>query len=508
LWTLPLVLGSTTGNVLPLMMHIVLQTMLAGVFLVADAYRAIPDRDARPDWFANSVLLAFAVLGVLAIGAFGVGRPVFAGTLALVLLAFAVRFPAASPSTLWAAVVATGTLMVWPVAREVAAEPYSIVPDASGTAPRPEALQTYLTFAAILPAIIAGASLWRIGRVGALSFRSATWLSAAATFAPLSALIAAYWRVAHLERSISFAIAAGLLGLAFVAAASWLRKNGRDDTVRLAVGATASAAITALAAGLTFALDRGMLTVAFALAALGTAWVADRVNIPALRYAVSAIALAVLGRILWDPAIVHGPAGGGPIFNWFLWGYGIPALTFYAASRILERAGRDRLVRLVESLSILFAALLAFFEIRHWIHGSDVFTAGSGHLEMGLLATTAVAFSIVMVRVDTARPDPVYRIASLIFGAASLLISGFGLALAENPLFSFEPIAGGAMLNSLLPSYLLPALLAAVLALFARRSRPRWYVLSATGLALGLHLLYTVLAIRRAFQVPSSTFRT
>jgi uncharacterized membrane protein len=500
LWTLPLVLASVPSHVMPLLLHVLLQTSLAGIFLVADPYRGIADREAQPDWFANSVLLAFALLGILVTYGYDSGRPAFAGGLALILLGFAVRYPAASPSALSAAIVTTGALMVWPVAREVAAAPYTVVPDGTSGAPRPEALQAYLAFAVSLPVIIAGASLWRIARVGALSFRPAAWLCAAATLAPLSALVAAYWRVEHLERSISFAIIAGLLGLAFVAVAAWLRRDERDETVRLAVGSTASAAIAAVAAGLTFALEQGMLTVAFALAALGTAWVADRVAIPALRYAVGAIALVVLGRLLWDPAIVRGPAGDSPILNWFLWGYGVPALAFYAASRIMERAGRDHVVRLLESLSILLSALLAFFEIRHWIHGGDVFTASSGHLEMGLLATTGLAFAIVMVRLEARRPDLVYQVASLAFGAASLLIGGFGLGIIHNPLFTSEAVPGGSLINSLLPSYLLPAILAAALAMFARRSRPRWYVLSAAGLALALHLLYSILAIRRAFQ--------
>jgi uncharacterized membrane protein len=121
---------------------------------------------------------------------------------------------------------------------------------------------------------------------------------------------------------------------------------------------------------------------------------------------------------------------------------------------------------------------------------------------MGLFATTSLAFSIVMVRTDAARPDIVYRIASLIFGALALLVSALGLALVENPLLTGEPVAGEAFVNSLLPAYLLPAVLAAALAAAARRTRPRWYVVSAAGLGLALHLLYTIIAIRRAFQGP------
>ena len=129
------------------------------------------------------------------------------------------------------------------------------------------------------------------------------------------------------------------------------------------IGAAASASLAALALGLTFALDKGMLTVAFALAALGTAYVSDRTGVPALRKAVAAAAILVLARLAFSPTIVGGSPGSTPIFNWLLWGYGVPALVFGLAARILERSGRDNVVRLVESLAIAFAFFLVFFEI-------------------------------------------------------------------------------------------------------------------------------------------------
>jgi uncharacterized membrane protein len=279
--------------------------------------------------------------------------------------------------------------------------------------------------------------------------------------------------------------------------------QGPTDGVRLALGATASAAIAALAAGLTFALDKGMLTVAFALAALGTAWVADRTALPVLRYVVGAIGIVVLARLAYDPTIVGGELGRTPIFNWLLWGYGVPAVSFFLASRLLERSGRDRIVRFVESLSIAFAAFLVFFEIRHWLQDGDPFAATSDHLELGLMATAGLAFAIVMVRAQSRRPDPVYDIASLLFGAMTAATCVLGLGMVANPLWSGEDVIGGAVFNSLLLAYLLPAILAAALAYVARGVRPEWYVRTAAGVALALQLLYTLVEIRRIFQGPS-----
>jgi uncharacterized membrane protein len=246
-----------------------------------------------------------------------------------------------------------------------------------------------------------------------------------------------------------------------------------------------------------------MLTVAFALAALGTAVIADRVRIPVLRAAVGALGALVLGRLLYDPTIVGGDPGRTPVFNWLLWGYGVPAASFLAAARILERAGRDRVVRLTEALGIAFAALLVFFEIRHALSEGDPLAPPSGHVEMGLLATASLLFALVMVRVDRRRPDPVSQVASLVFGALALAISVTGLLAIANPLLTDEPVVGSVLFNSLLLAYLLPAVLAGMLALAARGVRPEGYVRAAGGLALALQLAWTLLAIRHAFQGPA-----
>ena len=69
------------------------------------------------------------------------------------------------------------------------------------------------------------------------------------------------------------------------------------------------------------------------------------------------------------------PVGATPIFNWLLWGYGIPALSFWAASILLRRRGDDAPLRMVEAAAILFTVLLAFMEIRHAVNGGNVYYA-------------------------------------------------------------------------------------------------------------------------------------
>jgi uncharacterized membrane protein len=507
LWTGP-IFFIDESNVLPAMAHLVLQAGLAAFFLAFDPYRHVPDSEARLDAAASVVLLAFAFAGTVATSsvATGDGRPLFAAAMALVLLAAGVRIANVSTATASSAALAAGALLAWPLATDIGDAPESLFfQSGDAFAVRPYALNTYLALAALLPPVIAGASLLRLARSQGLRLPVAAWYAGTAGVGPLLALVAAYWRVTEFERSLSFALVAGVLALAFVLASQWLMRRGgadEDAAIRLGLGATASAALGAVALGLTFALEKGMLTVAFALTALGTAWVADRIAIPALRYAVGAIGLIVLGRLIWDPTVVGGDPGP-VIFNWLLWGYGVPAVSFWLASRLLERTGRDRIVQLTESLSIVFAAFLVFFEIRHALHAGNPLAADFGLLEAGLVATESLAFAILLTRMDVRRPDPVYRWGSLIFKIASFGLSAVGLLVIENPLLTNDRIAGGTIVNSLILAYLLPSILAAGLAHVERATRPAYYAAASAVLGLLLQWSYVALEIRRIFQGPN-----
>ncbi|WP_246776906.1 DUF2339 domain-containing protein [Microvirga sp. VF16] len=504
-WTFLIFIMDDT-DALPAMVHLVVQTGLAAVFLAVIPYRHVSDAESGIDWPASGILFAFGLAGIAISSSViaGDARPVFVAAMALVLLATGIRFSSAAPATAWAALTVAGALLVWPIAAEIGGTPENLFYQSGDAfAVRPHALQAYLALALLLPAAIAGASLVRSARSPHLGVSTAAWYAGTAVIGPLLALIAAYWRVAEFERSLPFALVAGGLALAFIAAAGWLNRqpSSPENPIRLTLGATASAALAALALGLTFALDKGMLTVAFALTALGTAWVADRIAIPALRYAVGTIGVIILGRLIWDPTIVGGDPGP-VLFNWLLWGYGVPALAFLAAGRLLQRTGRDWTVRLTESLGIAFAAFLIFFEIRHALRAGDPLAATTDLLEIGLVATESLVFALVLTRLDIRQSDPVYRWGSLIFKALSLVLCAGGLLLVVNPLLTEDEVLGGPLFNALIPAYLLPAVLAAALALIERRARPRPYSLSSAVLSLLLFSAYIGLAIRRIAAGP------
>ena len=317
-------------------------------------------------------------------------------------------------------------------------------------------------------------------------------------------------RVTEFGHSIPFA-----LGAVFLAAAFYLLAHGfgriapadRTPATGLALGAFASGVAAAMALALVMVLDRGYLTVAFAVTAFATAVFAAAGHIPLLRYVVAAIGLIVAGRLAWDPRIMGADVGTWPVLNWLLVGYGVPALAFLAAGHILKRDAEDVAARLCDALGVLFAALLCFFQIRHALNGGDPFAASSGHVEQGLFALTSLGFAAVLIRVDLARANPVFQAASMIFGVISAAVILIGLGLGENPLFANDPVRGPVVFSSLLLAYLLPSLAAIVLARTARGVRPAWYVTGAAALAVLLVFGYVTLEVRLGPVIRSRTLR-
>lgn len=510
LWGLALV-AAGYGSPLAANAHVIIQLALAAAALAVEPHWRTADRDARPDGFALIVLAGCAVLGVASFD-LPLGPPariLTAGAMAGLLFAIGWRLAPVAAATLLAGAVSAGALWNWRVVALATQEPQTLAPGGVGSYPMPENLTVYLGFAIVAALVISAGALRRLLAGRDLPLFAAASYAAAATLTPLALMSVVWMRTASFAPSIPFGIVAAALALAGAALTARLRSGAESDAPnhQLATGAMACAAIAAIALGLTFVLDKGMLTVAFALTAPGIAWVAVRLQLPALRYAAGAIGFLVLGRIIWNPAIAaSGAIGATPVFNWLLWGYGVPAVAFAVTSVLLARQRRDRITGLCEGLAIIFSALLVLFEIRHALNGGDPFRAASDHLEAGLLATSALLFSMALTRMNGRRTDLVYRIASLGFALISLVIVIIGLLILANPLFTGEVVLGGALFNSLIPAYLAPALAAASLVWMSKDAWPRWRTLTTAGMALLLFTSYVMLAIRHYFQGPDLAF--
>ncbi|MET0709257.1 MAG: DUF2339 domain-containing protein, partial [Tardiphaga sp.] len=501
LWTLP---GLNEGlkYVGPNSFHVLAGFLLASLLVVCGFLYGPPAEEGRIEAVSSGALSAYLLGGMLvAVSSFhsDTGMATFgllvAGTLFVAWYAQAATAAVATAAGFVALVFLEWAVRGNPDMLVLPGGPLAGI----GASPIESSVSLHLVTAAIFAAGFGLLGFLAQGR-SVSAIIPVIW-AGVAVFVPLALLIALYARIAHLDQSIPFAILAVIIAAGFAAATEVLGKRETRPGLAIAIALFATGTLGALALALTFALEKGWLTIALSLMSLGTAWISMQRPIPFLRWLAAILAGIVVARMAWEPRVVGDLVGTTPIFNWLLWGYGVPAASFWGAAVLLRRRGDDAPLRMVESAAILFTVLLAFMEIRHLVNGGNVYRANAGLAEIALQVCVALAMAIGLERLRVRTGSIVHNVGAVLLtlfaGAASLL----GLLFWENPAI-WRVNVGGALINLLLLGYALPAVLALLLSYaVAGRRVAAWANTIAAG-ALVLALTYVTLQVRRFYHGP------
>ena len=502
LWMLPGMDDPRVPSLTPHLFHAIVQFALAAALIVCGLFYGPPAKREEIDGISSGALAAYLLAAAFLViarhhdtWALGVFALLVAATVAI-----AWRTDAAAAALPAAAALAVLVMTAWAV-QPVTERLILPAGPTAGAIPDPARAYTgfHLALGAAFAALFGGAGFLAQGR-SERALIPMLWAAAGAA-APVAILIALYHRVAGWERSIPFAGIALLLAALFAFATEALERRTPRPGGVAAQGFFASGAVAALALALTFALERGWLTVALALMVPGIAWIAAQRPLPMLRWLAAAVVALVVARVAWEPRIVGSDVGDTPIFNWLLYGYGVPALAFWVGGHLLRTRVDDVPARTVEAAAILFTVLLAFLEIRHYMNDGDIYRRSSSLAEVALQVSVGLAIAIGLERLRGRTRSVVHDAGALVIAGLSLAGIVFGLAIAQNPLFTGESV-GGAFVNSILLGYGLPAVLAIVLALIARTTRPMPYRATAAVASVGLALMFLTLEVTRAYHGP------
>ena len=503
LWTLP---GMEFTSVAALGAHVFnafAGFALAAVFLVCGLFfgpSAAPGQIDRLSTLALSVYLVVAALLVLASQHDAVALTAFA-VLTAATVGIAWRTEAAVAAVPVAAALAMAVMAHWAVAMNASGLLAPSGP-AAPAIPEPERYDfgSHLILGAAWAAMFGIAGFCAQGR-SSRALVPMLW-GAAAVFAPLAMLVALYDRIAQLDRSLPFAALALLLAALYGLATEALAQREPRPGLAASSALFATGTLAALALALTFALDKGWLTIGLALMVPGAAWVAERRPLPWLRWLAAIMVVVVVARIAYEPRIVGSDLGTTPIFNWLLYGYGVPALSFWLAGWLLRRRADDLPARMVDAGAILFTVLLAIFEIRHYVTGGDIYRPVNDIVEAAIDVNAGLALTIGLERVRGRTGSIVHNVGALVVAVLTLLVVGFEIVIVASPQFYNNPVGGGVFFNMILLGYGLAAVLATVLALIARTTRPLPYRVVAAVTAVALALFYLSLEVRRLFHGP------
>ena len=506
LWALPGI-GDGPSNVTalgPHVFHAIAGFALVTTFLVCGLFYgppAAPDQIDYVSSFALCVYLLIATILVLAsmhdtaaLGAFVI--------LSIAAVAIAWRAGAAAAAVPVTALFAAAVMAHWAVHMR----PDMLLAPSGPTAPAiPEPAASFdygwhFALAALWAALFGGSGFLAQGR-STRPLIPMLWAATAAVL-PLALLIALYYRIAALDRSLPFAGLALLLAALYGVATEALVRREQRPGVLEASAMFATATLAGLALAFTFALERGWLTIALALMVPGIAWVARERPLPWLRWLAAIMVGVVALRVAHDPRIAGDDVGTTPIFNWLLYGYGIPAASFWLGGYLLRNRADDPPARIVDGGAIVFTVLLVVMEIRHYVTGGDIYAPMRGPTEIMLYVNVALAMTIALEYIRARTGSIVHNAAALLMAALTYAAVIADLIVGSSLRFIATPLPGGPFINEIMLGFGLPAVLAVVLALVARTTRPISYRTAAAIAAVLLALYYLTLETRRLFHGP------
>ncbi len=293
-----------------------------------------------------------------------------------------------------------------------------------------------------------------------------------------------------------------LLAAAFGAATEALTRRETRPGVAISTALFATGTLGALALALTFALEKGWLTIALALMSLGTAWISMQRPIPFLRWLAAIFAAIVTARIAYDPRIVGDAVGTTPIFNWLLWGYGLPGgcRSGARASSCAAAPTTRRCAWLRPPRSCSPRCSPSWRSATSPPAASMI--APPSLLECALQVCVTLADGDRAGTAAAAQPQhrSQYRRARA-HRDRRASISVFGLLILENPLL-WQHRRRRPVFNLLLLGYALPAVLMLLLSYAVAGDRGKAYANTIAGGALVFALAYVTLEIRRFYHGP------
>jgi len=502
-WMLPGIDDFVRDSLMPHVFHGVVGYALAAALIVAGLFYGPSAEPGKVDGISSGALIGYLIAVALLVVARNHEAPALYAfaILCVATVAIAWRTEAATAAVPAAAILAALVVAQWAVEAIIANPLAAPGPLAGNIPPLPRAtFGSHLWLGGAL-ALLFGASGFLAQERTKSATQSILW-AAAAIIAPIAIMAALYYRIAVWERSIPFTGVALLLAAIYAYATEMLSNRAAKPGSASAAAIFATGSIISLALALTFALEKGWLTVSFALMAAGIAYVQSKRPLPFLRWLAAAACAFVVVRIAYEPRIVGGDLGTTPIFNWLLWGYGVPALSFWTAGWLLRKQKDDFPSRFADSLAILFTALFFSMQIRHYINGGDIYRNVPTLAEFAMHVIVGLAMTIGLERTNAVTKNIVHDLAARIIGLLTGLMIYGGLLIGHNPFFSGEPVLGGRYINALTLGYLLPAILAAVLAFVYQKTRNETYRGVAGITAVVLAMAYLTLQVRLIFNGP------
>jgi uncharacterized membrane protein len=324
------------------------------------------------------------------------------------------------------------------------------------------------------------------------------WAGASALFAPAAAgALEMFWSPSLVIGTWNWAL--GLIAVAALMAFLAERSARQDGAGRGRFALFALSALSMIAFALFMLLTKGALSVALAVMIALAARMDREWSLRTMGWFIVAGVAVLAWRLIVDPGFVWA-VDAAPLWEVVL-SFGGTILLLELARRILPGARLAAQVALesaIWSFGGIFATVL-FLRYLAWLSPEQALPEHASAGVFGAIWLSSAAVQAWRLRAGGGWPGVARGVLGAVFGLIGLASAGAGLTLL-NPIGGFGgPVQGPALINSLLPGYLLPALPPLVVAL--RMTHLKLWLRRLAGLVAGLlGAAWTVFAIRHFWR--------
>ena len=332
------------------------------------------------------------------------------------------------------------------------------------------------------------------------SERPHRWASLSAVSA-LAYLLIAYQGEGLTRGEAHFGIPALLLAVIFAAAALPVASRRRAlPSGDLALSALAVAVTAFVALAVPFELKREWMSVGWSVELVLLLWVSGTLDLPPLRTVAWPLGALAALRLLLNPGVLAYPTGDLPVFNWILYGYGVPALAFVLGAWLAGRLGEEMLSGALQWGAFALGLGWIVLQVRQGFHPGRLDHGSLGLFEAGTLTAALMVYGLALLAAWGRWSLPSLEWGGKIAVGLGLLWCGLVEVLAFNPLWNRVDVGSFPVFNHLLWLYGGPVLLAFLAAwiLDGRGETALPRLLGVIGMGLALVLL--TLEVRQGFQ--------
>lgn len=247
----------------------------------------------------------------------------------------------------------------------------------------------------------------------------------------------AYWQLRNAGLAISWPIVAVVLAAIHLGLAQRLDTLRRAEPRYVDAFAIHCLAVSGfIAIAIPMQLEESWISVAWALELPIVAWVANRLDIAWLRRAIWVGGGLVIFGIVWSGQVFSTWAAGDTlIFNWLLYGLGVPLVSFVVTSYQLTATPEQTLRKALQLGAAILGFVLLALEIEHFFYHLDVPDPAYMTHGVQVLAWLLAAHALLVIG-DRRRAPILHQAAMVIAGIASLWLLIHPLFL-ELPLFNY-----------------------------------------------------------------------